>query len=104
MLSATRIDSSKSRTSAADVTTTTFRPLFLLSLTVLLCTAKPAYAYIDPGAAGVLFQVGYALVALVAAYLLGVRNFVYGIFFKKRQNGSAESTTDSLKDSANTQD
>lgn len=42
---------------------------FKISLFILILTAAPSLAYVDPGTAGLLFQMGYIVVSSIIAGL-----------------------------------
>ena len=52
--------------------------LLILSTFVLIPT--PIYAYVDPGTAGLLYQVVYAFVLSAVAWFAGIRPFIKGVW------------------------
>lgn len=66
-----------------------FKVFFLLMFTAFLTfisTVKTAHAYIDPGSAGLLYQVVIMLIAAIIGYFAFLRKKIGGLFgiFKKK--------------------
>ena len=86
-----RSDSSKNENPRRGIPLTSSRTK--LSFFILILTATPSLAYVDPGTAGLLFQMGYIVVSSIIA---GLAFFFRPIkaFFLKRPEVSQDSEDD----------
>ena len=57
---------------------------FLLLVLFLGGIHSSAYAYIDPGTAGFLYQLLYLIIGALAAYFLGLKNLLKRIFSRNK--------------------
>lgn len=69
-----------------------------LFLSTLLFAATPAYAYIDPGSAGLLYQVAYGLVAATLAWFAGIGPWITRQLHKLRSRHRTNSKTVHTRD------
>ena len=92
-----RSDSSKNENPRRGIPLTSSRTK--LSFFILILTATPSLAYVDPGTAGLLFQMGYIVVSSIIAglafFFRPIKAFFLKIFGKaKRPEVSQDSEDD----------
>jgi hypothetical protein len=63
-----------------------------LALIVLLLWQGTAYAYIDPGAGGLFYQVIILLIGAVAGYFAVFKGFIKNLFSSKKDKDSTAET------------
>lgn len=59
--------------------------LALAALALSLLQAKPAYAYVDPGTGGMLYQIVILVLGAVAAYFAILKRYVKGFFSRSKK-------------------
>ena len=59
--------------------------VFSLSIVIVCIACGSAYAYVDPGTGGLLYQIVFIIIALVGSYLGFLRNFIKRVFGQKGQ-------------------
>ena len=64
--------------------------LSALCVALLLAGTANAFAYVDPGTAGMLYQVGYALVLAVIGWFAGLRYVFARLFSRKAKSEEAD--------------
>ena len=65
-------------------------PIVLLGVAMTFIWVEPAFAYADPGSAGLLYQIVIVVFAFAVSYLVFLKDFVKGLFKRNAEDRSDE--------------